>query len=93
MFVVIFRAQIKALDAEYNATAQTLRELALAEYGCHEFISFTEGNEEVALSWWDSLEQIKAWKNNAAHKAAQEKGRRDWYESVSVQVLESVKQY
>lgn len=93
MFVVIFRAQIKALDAEYNATAEALRELALAEYGCRDFMSFTEGNEEVALSWWDSLEQIKTWKNNATHKAAQQKGRSDWYESVSVQVLECVKEY
>ncbi|MEY4753028.1 MAG: hypothetical protein RJA44_703, partial [Pseudomonadota bacterium] len=34
MHVVIFRASIRQLDAEYSASAARLRELALTRYGC-----------------------------------------------------------
>ena len=93
MYAVIFRARIKKLDEEYTSTAEALRQLAISDYGCRDFISFTEDNEEVAISWWDSLEQIKAWKENDSHKAAQKKGHSHWYEKVSVQVLELVREY
>jgi heme-degrading monooxygenase HmoA len=93
MYVVIFRATIKQLDDEYSATAEKLRTLAFEEYGCRDFVAYTEGDEEVAISWWDSLEQIANWKNNPEHKAAQAKGRSHWYGKVSVQVLQTIKQY
>jgi heme-degrading monooxygenase HmoA len=93
MFVVIFRAKIKQFDDEYSHTAEKLRTLALTHYGCREFISFTEGSDEVAISWWDTEAQIRAWKNAPEHAAAQAKGRSIWYESVSVEVLETVRSY
>lgn len=93
MYVVIFRATIKQFDAEYSTTAERLRQLAFEEYGCRDFVSFTEGDEEVAMSWWDSLEQIANWKDNPEHKAAQAKGRSGWYGKVSVEVLQTLKKY
>ena len=93
MYVVIFRATIKQFDDEYSATAEKLRRLAIDEYGCRDFKAFTEGDEEVAISWWDSLEQIANWKNNPEHQAAQAKGRAHWYAKISVQVLQALKQY
>ena len=93
MFVVIFRAKIKKYDEVYSATAEKLRQLAIDEYGCREFVSFAEGDDEVAISWWDSLEQIANWKNNPEHLAAQAKGRSIWYDSVSVEVLQTLRKY
>ena len=93
MYVVIFRAKIKHFDDEYSRTATALRELALAHYGCREFMSFAENGEEVAISWWDSQEQILSWKKDPQHAAAQRKGRTDWYENISVQVLEVLREY
>jgi len=93
MYAVIFRARINTFDEEYSDTAERLRQLAFSEYKCIDFISFTEGKDEVAISWWHSLDDIKAWKNNADHKAAQEKGRAHWYESVEVQIVEVLNRY
>jgi len=45
MFVVIFRAKTRNLDAEYSKVAARLRDLALAESGCLEFHSVMEGRE------------------------------------------------
>ena len=93
MLAVIFRAQIAQLDEEYFATAEQLRELALSRYGCREFAAWTEGNQEVAISYWDSEEQIKAWKADPLHAAAQAKGKANWYSSYKVQVVEVLREY
>lgn len=93
MYVVIFRAKINHFDEEYTQTAEQLRHLALDDYKCRDFVSFTEGDTEVAISWWDCLDDIQAWKNNPVHKQAQLKGREHWYASISVQVLEVIKDY
>lgn len=60
MFVVIFRAKIAKLDDEYNKVAQRLRDLALTEFGCLEFHALTEGNDEIALSYWPDQDKIRA---------------------------------
>jgi heme-degrading monooxygenase HmoA len=93
MYAVIFRAEILELDVEYVDMARRMRDLAIAEYGCVEFVACTEGNTEIAISYWESEEQIQQWKQNAEHLVAQEKGRSKWYRSYTVQVVEVVRAY
>ncbi len=93
MYAVIFRAQVAELDDEYGQMAERLRTLALERYGCTEFVSMTEGDREMALSYWPSLEHIKAWRHDAEHLVAQELGRTKWYRSYSVQVVELLREY
>jgi heme-degrading monooxygenase HmoA len=93
MLVVIFRAKIKKLDAAYSQTAARMRELALAEFGCLEFYAITEGDHEVALSYWPDEASIKAWRMHPEHLAAQKLGKEHWYESYSVQVAEIGREY
>lgn len=93
MYAVIFRAEIADADEEYSGTASRLRDLALSEYGCAEFTSCTEGQREIAISYWETLEQISRWKQNALHLDAQEKGRSRWYRSYTVEVVELLRSY
>ena len=93
MYAVIFRARIAQLDEEYSAMAARMRDLAIQEYGCLEFTAVTEGDNEIAISYWDSKEQIRAWKENAEHQLAQGKGQTQWYASYSVQVVEVLREY
>jgi heme-degrading monooxygenase HmoA len=93
MYAVIFRAEIRELDDEYAAMAARMRDLAFREYGCLDFVTCTEGNHEVALSYWDDEEQIHRWKQNAEHLVAQEKGRSRWYRAYSVEVVEVLRSY
>lgn len=92
-FVVIFRATARELDAEYSATAARLRELALTQFGCLEFVAVTEGNQEVALSYWPDEASIRAWKQHADHLMAQQMGRERWYAHYSVEVAEIKRAY
>ena len=88
MFAVIFRATVAELDDEYRQTAQRLKTLAFEKYGCREFVSVTEGDEEIAISWWDSERQIRDWKNDPEHRAAQRRGGEKWYRSWSIDVCD-----
>ncbi|MGJ8668889.1 MAG: antibiotic biosynthesis monooxygenase family protein [Oceanococcus sp.] len=93
MFVVIFRAEIKSLDPAYLKTAADLRDLALQEYGCLSFHACNQGNREIAVSYWNSLEDVKRWKVNAQHLRAQALGRSDWYSTYQVEVAEVLRAY
>lgn len=93
MLAVIFRAKIKKLDTEYLAMAQRMRELAINEYGCIEFTACSEGEQEIAISYWENAEQIKKWKQDPEHLAAQQLGRNKWYASYSVQIVEVQREY
>ena len=40
----------------------------------------------ITVSYWDSLEAIRLWKENAAHQVAQERGKNEWYESFGLRI-------
>ena len=93
MYAVIFKARIKQLDKQYTVTAKRMRELAINHYGCLSFSSYTEGNEEIAISYWSNEADIVKWKQDPEHIAAQEMGRNCWYISYSVEVTEIIRRY
>jgi len=88
LLAVIFKATVAEFDEEYRQTAQRLKTLAFEKYGCREFVSVTEGDEEIAISYWDSEQQIRDWKNDPEHRSAQARGRQKWYRSWSIDVCE-----
>lgn len=91
MYAVIFRATVAELDDEYSRMAERLKELAFEEYGCRDFVSVTEGNEEIAISYWDTEQQIRDWKNDPVHRLAQVKGRAKWYRSFCIEICEVIR--
>ena len=93
MFVVIFRAQARNLDAEYSAMAAQMRQLALTQFGCLDFTAATEGDQEIAVSYWPDEASIRAWKQHADHLLAQQLGRERWYARYSVEVAEVKRHY
>jgi heme-degrading monooxygenase HmoA len=93
MFVVIFRAKARALDADYSAMAAQMRQLALTQFGCLDFSAVTEGEQEIALSYWPDEASIRAWKQHADHLVAQKLGRERWYDSYSVDIAEVTRHY
>ncbi len=70
-----------------------MRDLAITKYGCKEFTGCTEGNTEIAISYWESESQIREWKENVEHLAAQSLGRSKWYKSYTVQITRIVREY
>lgn len=91
MYAVIFKATIAEFDDEYFRTAERLKELAFSKFDCQDFVSVTEGDEEIAISYWETLQHIRDWKNDPEHRLAQARGRDKWYKSFSVEICEIVK--
>jgi heme-degrading monooxygenase HmoA len=93
MYAVIFRATIKELDSSYFQMAQSLRDLAIEKFGCLEFFSNTENGQEIAISYWPTLDAIQNWKQQSEHLIAQEQGKTSWYQDYSVDIVEVVRHY
>jgi heme-degrading monooxygenase HmoA len=93
MLVVIFRAKARRLDGEYARVAARMRDLALSQFGCLEFHAVTEGEHEVALSYWPDEQSIRAWRNHPEHVRAQQMAHERWYESYAVQVARVDREY
>lgn len=92
--VVIFRARHRAdIGDDYLPTAMALRDKALAEYDCLEFVyATTPEGEEIAISFWPDAASIKRWKADQAHLAAQGNNAR-WYTAYRIQVGEIHRDY
>ena len=93
MYAVIFKAEFKHQDQEYSETAERMRQLAINNYGCVEFVSVCKGESEISISYWESEDQIKRWKQDEEHVKAQEKGKALWYKSYSIQVCKVMRRY
>ena len=47
----------------------------------------------ITVSYWETLESIKAWKNNEVHLEAQKQGRVKWYEYFTVRICKVEREY
>ena len=93
MYAVIFKAESKLKEQDYSETAERMRELAINKYDCLEFVSVCERENEISISYWESEDKIKRWKQDEEHVKAQEKGKALWYKSYSVEICEVMRSY
>ncbi|WP_286239105.1 antibiotic biosynthesis monooxygenase family protein [Neptuniibacter halophilus] len=93
MYAVIFRAQTGKQDQAYADTVARMRQLAFEKYACLEFVALTEGDQEIAISYWRCEADILAWKQDPEHALAQQQGRDQWYRGYSVEVVELKRRY
>lgn len=93
MYAVIFTAKINDLDNRYSETAEPMRDLAFAKDNCLEFNAVTEGNTEIAISYWQDLNDIQRWKQDASHLEAQLLGKQKWYNWYKVEIAKIERRY
>ncbi|QGQ45968.1 antibiotic biosynthesis monooxygenase family protein [Metabacillus sediminilitoris] len=85
-YAVIFSSQRTEGDNGYGIMADKMVELASQQKG---FLGVESARDEelgITVSYWDSLESIKVWKENSAHRAAQVRGKTEWYKNFSLRV-------
>ncbi|MEH7482914.1 antibiotic biosynthesis monooxygenase [Neobacillus drentensis] len=85
-YAVIFASQRTKGDSGYGKMADKMVELASQQKG---FLGVENARDEelgITVSYWDSLESIKNWKENSAHRIAQDKGKKEWYKNFSLRV-------
>ena len=84
-YAVIFTSLRTEVVDGYEETAATMWTLAEKQPG---FLGIESARSGlcITVSYWASLAAIAAWKAQADHMLAQEKGRAQWYSSYVVRV-------
>jgi heme-degrading monooxygenase HmoA len=91
-YAVIFTSVRTDVDQGYGDMAGHMVELAAQQPG---FLGVESAREGVGItvSYWESLEAIRAWKANAEHLVAQQTGRKDWYRQYKTRIARVERDY
>lgn len=93
-YAVIFSSQRTEGDGGYGKMAERMVELAAQQPGFlgAESVRGSDGFG-ITVSYWSSPKAISDWKANAEHLAAQEMGKREWYEHYALRVAKVERAY
>jgi heme-degrading monooxygenase HmoA len=93
-FAVIFSSNRTSGDAGYGETAERMAKLAATQPG---FLGVESAcgpdGFGISVSYWQSLEAIAAWRQNAEHLQAQASGIQSWYEHFEVRIAKVERAY
>jgi heme-degrading monooxygenase HmoA len=91
-YAVIFTSHRTDGDNGYGEMAARMAELAAQQPGYLGMESAREGLG-ITVSYWESLEAIRNWKQNAEHQEAQRLGHQQWYSSFQVRIAKVEREY
>ncbi len=76
----------------YNKMADTMEILAKKQPG---YLGFESARNDlgIAISYWETLEDIKNWKANLDHLEAQVSGKNKWYSWYKVRICKVEREY
>ena len=87
-YAVIFTSVLKADDG-YDEMSRRMVENVSRMPG---FLGFDSARGDdrlgITVSYWQTLDAIRAWKEDSAHQAAQARGKQHWYSAYSVRIAE-----
>jgi heme-degrading monooxygenase HmoA len=94
MMVVVFRSRLReeareaygAREGEVYAWAEKMPGFVSSK----DFVA--QDGERLALIEFRSGEELKAWREHAGHRVAQQQGRDEFYEEYTLQVCELVRE-
>lgn len=91
-YAVIFTSTQTENAEGYSEMAETMENLAKQQEG---FLGIESAKSEVGItvSYWESLEAIKNWKQNSEHIIAQQKGRKQWYSWYNTRICKVEREY
>lgn len=91
-YAVIFTSTLTENTEGYNEMAEKIEALAKKQEG---YLGFDSARSDVgiAVSYWDSLEAIKNWKQHSEHLLAQQKGKNQWYSWYNTRICKVEREY
>jgi heme-degrading monooxygenase HmoA len=84
-YAVIFSSLRTDVEEGYHKTAERMLELAAKQPGYLGVESVRDGLG-ITVSYWESLEAIRHWKQQTEHLEAQATGRRRWYAAYKTRI-------
>jgi heme-degrading monooxygenase HmoA len=91
-YAVIFTNKQTDNIEGYNEMAEAMESLAQKQPG---YLGFESARNElgIAISYWETLEDIKNWKANLDHLEAQVSGKNKWYSWYKVRICKVEREY
>jgi heme-degrading monooxygenase HmoA len=92
--VTVFRSRLRDAPEGYEETAEAMEAAARGMPGFVDFKSFVaDDGERVAIAVFDSPESHAAWRDHSDHRAAQRRGRDEWYAEYHIQVCQLISEH
>tara|TARA_B100000315_G_scaffold259689_2_gene316700 strand:+ start:2124 stop:2459 length:336 start_codon:yes stop_codon:yes gene_type:complete len=96
-YSVIFaseKVEVTAKNDAYDIMASQMLDLAANQPGYLGVETVAnELGEGITVSYWQSLETIEAWRDQADHKVAQKLGKEVWYKRYALRIAKVEKAY
>lgn len=92
-YAVIFTSTRKPDDSGYSETAARMEELAKGMPGYLGIESVHADGQGITVSYWVSEADIANWKRHMEHRAAQDLGKKQWYEYYELRVAKVERAY
>lgn len=96
-YAVIFTSVRTDVADGYGDRAQRMVELAREQPGFLgvESARNAPGDESlgITVSYWESLDAIRSWRQHAEHQMAQRTGRERWYETYKTRICKIERDY
>ena len=91
-YAVIFSTIVANNLEGYQKTAERMEELAKQQKG---FLGVESARNEIGItvSYWQTEEDIIAWKNNVEHIEARNLGREKWYQQYQLRICKVEREY
>lgn len=91
-YAVIFTSTQRDNLVGYNEMSQHMEYLAKTQPG---FLGLESARNElgITVSYWESLDVIKNWKQDAEHLVAQKLGRAKWYQWYHLRICKVEREY
>ena len=91
-YAVIFTSVHTEQTKGYKAMAQQMETLAKQQVG---YLGLDHARSEIGItiSYWKTLEDIRRWKQQTDHLAAQQLGQQQWYKNYQVQIAKVERVY
>lgn len=92
-YAVIFTSKQSDNTEGYAEMSKKMEELSKIQKGFIGIESVKEGKDGITVSYWESMEDIRAWSMNERHAEAKKGGKENWYDSFSVRICEVKREY
>ena len=91
-YAVIFTTLRTTIEDGYIDMAQRMEKLAQEQEG---YLGIEAAREElgITVSYWESLDAIKKWKNNIEHTEARKLGKELWYKQYQLRISKVERDY
>ena len=91
-YAIVFKTILTDNIAKYHETGEKMQALEKLQKG---YLGIESARNDIGIkvSYWETLDDIIAWKNNIEHTNARNLGREKWYQKYQLRICKEEREY